>query len=242
MAEGLNPIEAGKKLHEQGGESRERDERGDGQGGADDPHSRIVQICEAVLLALVTVAAAWTGYSAARWGTASRVDIAQSSTLRNLATRADLEALSLRNFDSSTFEAWFVAFTLNSPQKEAIAIRRFRPAFRVAFDAWMATDPLHNPNAPPGPTYMPQYKVPPQAQSAAYDNSADAKFSQGNHDGVVGDDYVRITVFLAAVLFLVGIGSSFKLYGVRYSLIGFGSALLIISVVLIARQPGFPSH
>ena len=241
MSEGLNPIEAGKKLHEHGEEARERAEPANGQGGGDDDrHSRIVQICEAALLALVTITAAWAGYSAARWGTASRVDIAQSSTLRNLATRADLEAISLRNFDSSTFNAWYIAFTLNSPQKEAIAIRRFRPAFRVAFDAWIATDPLHNPHAPPGPTYMPQYKIPAQAQATAYDNAADAKFSSGNHDGLIGDDYVRITVFLAAVLFLVGIGSSFKLYGVRYALIGFGSVLLIIAVVLIAREPGLP--
>jgi hypothetical protein len=241
MAEGLNPIEAGKKLHEHAEEARERAESGRGQGGGEDRHSRIVQICEAVLLALVTITAAWAGYSAARWSTASRVDIAQSSTLRNLATRADLEALSIRNFDSSTFNAWFVAFTLNNPQKEAIAVRRFRPAFRVAFNAWMATDPLHNPNAPPGPTYMPQYKIPAQAQATAYDNAANTKFNAGNQDGLIGDDYVRITVFLAAVLFLVGIGSSFKLYGVRYSLIGFGSALLIVSLVLIAREPGLPA-
>src|SRR5580700_5991566 len=148
MTEGLSPIEAGKKLHEHG-EAQHEQAGEDGHGGAHDRHSRIVQICEAALLALVTITAAWAGYSAARWGTASRVDIAQSSTLRNFATRADLEAISLRNFDASTFNAWFIAFTLNSPQKEAIAIRRFRPAFRVAFDAWLATDPLHNPHAPP---------------------------------------------------------------------------------------------
>jgi hypothetical protein len=200
-----------------------------------------VQICEAVLLALVTVTAAWAGYSAARWGTASRVDIAQSSTQRNIATRDDLTALTLRNFDSSTFNAWFIAFTLNSPQKEAIAIRRFRPQFRVAFDAWMATDPLHNPHAPPGPTYMPQYKLPAQAQANALDNDANAKFNAGNQAALTSDNYVRITVFLAAVLFLVGIGSSFKLHGVRYALITFGSVLLILSVVLIVRQPGLPS-
>jgi hypothetical protein len=241
MAEGLNPIEAGKKLHEHGEDSKEPAERGDGKEKAEDRHSRIVQICEAVLLALVTIAAAWAGYSAARWGTASRVEIAQSSTLRNLATRADLEALSVRNFDSSTFNAWYIAFTLNSPQKEAIAVRRFRPAFRVAFDAWMATNPLHNPNAPPGPTYMPQYKIPAQAQANAYDNAATAKFNAGTQDGTTGDEYVRITVFLAAVLFLVGIGSTFKLYGVRYSLIGFGSVLLIIALVLMAREPGLPA-
>jgi hypothetical protein len=249
VAEGLDPIEAGKKLHEHGahqhgahhdGESRPG-EAGDGHGGDHDRHSRIVQIGEALLLALVTITAAWAGYSAARWGTASRVDIAQSSTLRNLATRDDLTALSLRNFDSATFNAWFIAFTLNNPQKEAIAVRRFRPEFRVAFEAWMATDPLHNPHAPPGPTYMPQYKLVSQARATALDAAADAKFRVGSHDGLVGDDYVRITVFLAAVLFLVGIGSSFKLNGVRYALIAFGSVLLILSVVLILRQPGLPA-
>jgi hypothetical protein len=243
MAEGLNPIEAGKKLHEHGEALQQRTEEGegDGHGESGDRHSRIVQIGEAVLLALVTITAAWAGYSAARWGTVSRVDIAQSSTERNLASRDDLTALSLRNFDASTFNAWFIAFTLNSPQKEAIAERRFRPEFRIAFNAWMATDPLRNPNAPPGPTYMPQYKLPAQAQANALDNAADAKFNAGNQAGLTGDNYVRITVFLAAVLFLVGIGSSFKLNSVRYALITFGSVLLIISIVLILQQPGLPA-
>ena len=193
------------------------------------------------LLALVTLAAAWAGYSAARWGTASRIDVAQSSTLRSLATRDDLTAISLRNFDASTFNAWFIAFTLNSPQKEAIAERRFRPEFRVAFNAWMATNPLHNSHAPPGPTYTPQYKLAAQARANALDSMASAKFQEGNHAGLVSDDFIRITVFLAAVLFLVGIGSSFKLPGVRYALIVIGSVLLVLSIVLILRQPGLPS-
>ena len=122
-----------------------------------------------------------------------------------------------------------------------IAERRFRPQFRVAFNARMATNPLHNPNAPPGPTYMPQYKQPAQAQANALDSAADAKFDAGDQAALVSDDYVRITVFLAAVLFLVGIGSSFKLHSIRYALIAFGSVLLILSLVLILRQPGLPS-
>ncbi len=238
MPEGLNPIETGKKLHEHGGAAHEQEEKA---GRAGRRHARIVQIGEAVLLALVTITAAWAGYSAAKWGTASRIDIAQSSTLRNLATRDDLTAISLRNFDASTFNDWFIAWTLNNPQKEAVAERRFRPALRVAFHAWMATDPLHNPNAPPGPTFMPQYKLPAQTQANTLDNAASVKFTAGNNAGLVSDDYIRITVFLAAVLFLVGIGSSFQLPGVRYALIAFGSVLLIVSVVLILRQPAPPA-
>ena len=238
MPEGLDPIETGKKLHEHGEAHDQQAGKKDDQG---ERHSRVIQICEAVLLSIVTITAAWAGYSAARWGTASRVDIAQSSTLRNIATRDFLTATSLRNFDSSTFNAWYIAFTLGNPKKEAIAVRRFRPAFRIAFNAWMATNPLHNLNAAPGPTYMPQYKLPAQAKANALDNEATAKFTEGTKAGLTGDNYVQITVFLAAVLFLVGIGSSFKLYGVRYALISFGSVLLIVAVVLILQQPGLPS-
>ena len=241
MAEGLDPVEAGKRLQEHADGERERGKHEKGANKGNHRHSRILQICEATLLALVTVAAAWAGYSAAKWGTASRVDLAQSATLRNLATRDNLAAISLRNFDSSTFSAWFIAFTLNSPKHEVVAERRFRPPFRVAFNAWLKTDPLHNPHAPPGPTYMPQYKLPAQARANTLDRAADENFNTGNDAGLTGDNYVRITVFLAAVLFLVGIGSSFQLFGVRYALVVFGSVLLIISVVLILRQPGLPS-
>ena len=241
MGEGLDPIEVGKKLHEHGEAERERTEKEGGHGESGKRHGQIVQICEAVLLALVTVTAAWAGYSASKWGTASRVDIARASTLGNLATRDDLTANTLRNFDASTFNAWFIAFTLNSPQKEAIAVRRFRPQFLVAFNAWMATNPLQNPHAPPGPTYMPQYKLPAATQANTYDNEAAEEFQAGNSAATTGDNYVRITVFLAAVLFLVGIGSSFKLPGVRYALVAFGSVLLIVSIVLIFQQPALPS-
>ncbi len=237
MAEGLDPVEAGKRLHDHGEQQVGPDDE-----GADpaERHFRAVQICEALLLAIVTVAAAWAGYSAARWGTESRVDIARSATLRNLATRNNLIALSQRNFDAATFNAWFIAFTLNSPQKEVIAERRFRPRFRVAFNAWLATHPLRNPHAPAGPTYMPQYRLPAQARANGLDRAADGKFGAGTEAAVISDDYVKITVFLAAVLFLVGIGSSFKLYGVRYALVSFGCVLLIVSVVLIISQPGLP--
>jgi hypothetical protein len=240
MSEGLSPIETGKKLHEHG-EAAERAEKEAGHAEAGDRHSRIVQICEAILLALVTLTAAWAGYSAAKWSTESRVDIARASTLGNLATRDDLAAISLRDFDASTFNAWFIAYTLNSPQKEAIAVHRFRPQFLVAFNAWMATNPLHNPHAPPGPTYMPQYQQPEQTQANTLDGESAAKFQAGNQAALISDNYVRITVFLAAVLFLVGIGSSFKLPGIRYALVVFGSVLLIFSVVLILQQPGLPS-
>jgi hypothetical protein len=230
MPEGLSPIEVGKQAHHH-----------TTQPAAGTRHWRTVQIGEALLLSLVTIAAAWSGYAAAKWNTQSRLELANAATLRNLATRADLAALSTRNFDAATFTAWFTAFTLDDPQKQAIAARRFRPEFKVAFDAWIATDPFRNPRAPPGPSYMPQYRLADQTKAEALDRQAEAASAAGHHAGVVGDDYIRITVFLAAVLFLVGIASTFKLHTIRYALITIGTLLLLLATILILRQPGLPS-
>jgi len=100
----------------------------------------------------------------------------------------------------------------------AIAERRFRPEFVVAFDAWRATNPETNPAAPRGPTYMPQYRQPRLDQAKALDEKADEAFAAGVSAGQTSDNYVRATVFLASVLFLVGISSHFPSRGMRYAL------------------------
>jgi hypothetical protein len=121
-----------------------------------------------------------------------------------------------------------------------IARRRFRPDFRVAFDAWRATNPETNPKAPPGPTYMPQYHQPGLAVAHSYDEQADHDLAAGEQAGRRSDDYVRVTVFLAIVLFVTGISSHLPLRGGRYILLGLGTALLIFSLVLVAQLPGPP--
>jgi hypothetical protein len=201
---------------------------------------RVLSIAEAVLLSLVALLAGWSGYAAAKWSTESDVALAEALTAQTEANRSNLEALSLRNFDSSTFEAWFAAYTARSEQAMALAERRFRPEFRTAFDAWRATNPESNPGAPRGPTYMPQYRQPALARAARFDREADEAFAAGVVAGERSDDYVRTTVFLATVLFLVGISTQFPLRGVRYGLVAVGAVLLVFSIVQLAQLPGPP--
>jgi hypothetical protein len=198
-----------------------------------------VLIIEALLLSVVTVVTAWAGYSAARWNSESRIEFARASLERVEASRAAAVATELRNFDASTFNAWFTAFTLDKPEKMRVAERRFRPEFRVAFDAWRATNPETNPDAPAGPTYMREYRQPEQERGDMLDAKAEASLDAGIQAGEVADSYVRITVLLASVLFLVGIGTTFKLKAARYGLVTVGGLLLATAVVLIAQQP-FP--
>src|SRR5271166_2234466 len=162
MAEGLSASEVGKEI----GEHNERPAESGG-------HERLLSITEAVLLSLVAVLAAWSGYAASKWSTESSISLAKASAARTRANRADLEGLQIRTLDSVSFNAWFSAFVAGNSNAELLAEKRLRPGYRPAFRAWLATDPAHNPNAPPGPSYMPQYVIAQEAVARADDAQAD---------------------------------------------------------------------
>jgi hypothetical protein len=230
VAEGLSATEVGKEIGEHGR-----------HGAPTDRRDRLITITEALLLSLVALLAAYSGYAAAKWSTESSLSLARASAARTKASRDDLEAVQLRTLDSVSFNAWFTAFTAGDASKQHVAERRLRPGYRPAFHAWLATDPEHNPNSPPGPSYMPQYVIPQEATSKAYDARADAEFAKGSAAGATGDKYVRDTVFLATVLFLVGISSHFPLRQARYGLIGIGALIFVFAVVQVLGLPGPPA-
>jgi hypothetical protein len=200
-----------------------------------------LQIVEAILLSVVAIIAAYSVYTSAQWNTHSSVSLAHASADRTKASHADLEALTTRNFDASTFNAWFTAYIARDARGMRLAARRFTPQFKVAFDAWRATHPETNAAAPPGPTYMPQYHPAGLAQSRALDSAADAYFAAGEHAGATADKYVRVTVFLASVLFLVGISTHFPLRSARYGLVSVACLLLVLSLVQLLQLPRPPA-
>ncbi len=232
MPEGLSATEVGKEIAEH---------RKHGDEAKDTAHrDRVISIVEALTLSLVAVVAAYSGFAAAKWGTESSVSLARAAALRTKASRADLEALVTRTQDSVSFNAWFTALVAGNVKAQRIAIRRLRPGYRPAFYAWLATDPAHNPHSPPGPAYMPQYVIPQQAVATADDGAADAAFARGEAAGATSDQYVRDTVFLATVLFMIGISSHFTLRQARYGLVAIALVLFAFSVVQLAGLPAPP--
>jgi len=240
VPEGLSPGEVGKEIAEHHKKEAEKAEEADGSAAEPKRHDRLITIVEAVLLAVVAVLAAWSGFAAAKWGTESSLQLARASAARTEANRADLESFQLKNFDSLTFNAWFDAYVAGNKQAMLVAQRRFRPNFLVAFDAWLKTNPFTNPHAPKGPTYMPEYIQPGLAQANRFDAQANAHYAAGEAAGSNSDGYVRTTVYLATVLFLVGISGHFRVRSARLGLIGIGGVILAFSCVLLILAPKPP--
>ena len=231
VAEGLSATEVGEKIveHAAHAEPREASRR-----------HELISIAEAVLLSVVTITAAWSGYAAAKWSTESSFGLARAAALRTEASRAFQQSLTLRAQDAANFNAWFAAYLAGRKDEERVAERRFRPEYEVAFRAWLATKPFSNPNAPKGPQYMPQYQPTGYAETYALDAQADAQTAAAEHAAGTGDEYIRVTVILASVLFLVGLSTQFSYRGVRLGLVGVGAVLLVIAAVTIGQLPAPP--
>lgn len=236
MPEGLSPGEVGKEISQHHHHHHPAEDTKDEATS----HDRLITIIEAVLLAVVAVLAAYSGFAAAKWSTHGSLELAKASAARTEANRADLEGFSLRNFDSSTFEAWFSAYVAGNKKAEVVAEHRFRPNFLVAFNAWLKTHPFTNPNAPKGPTYMPEYIQPELARANMLNARANDYYSLGEEAGTNADNYVRTTVYLASVLFLVGISGHFKVRAARIGLISVGGAILVFACVLLILSPHPP--
>jgi hypothetical protein len=239
VPEGLSPSEVGKEISEHRARVAEEAEK-EGSATEAKGRDRVITIIEAVLLAVVAVLAAYSGFAAAKWGTESSLQLAKASAARTEANRAAYQAADLRNFDSLTFNAWFTAYVAGNKTAMRVAEYRFRPDFLVAFNAWLKTHPFTNRNAPKGPTYMPEYRQPELAQANRLDVTADGHYALGEAAGANSDGYVRTTVYLATVLFLVGISGHFRVRAARLGLIGIGGVILVFASVLLLLAPKPP--
>jgi hypothetical protein len=193
----------------------------------------LLEIIEAVLLAAVAIATAWSGYQAARWDGRQAHSYGLSSKYRLMATQASTRSGQQLIYDTTTFDFWLQSATNGDVKAKQIFERRFRLEYRPAFAAWLRTDPFHNPHAPPGPSFMPQYRNAEAARSAQFEARATAAFETGTLAREQGDEYVRDTVLLATVLFLTAIAQRFKSRAMRIVLLGVSGALLVLALSLL---------
>jgi len=197
----------------------------------------MLEVVEAIVLALVAICTAWSGYQAAKWDGLQDELYEKSTRLRveaqGLATRGGQEQI----YDASTVVEWIKAKSAGNAKLAQFFERRFRPEFREAFDAWVKTDPLNNPNAPPGPLVMKEYHNAHAEEAAKKADEATDVFEHGAAARATSDKYVRVTVLLATVLLLVAISQRFKSHGVRLGLAIVAFVLLSFPLVRLVLLP-----
>ena len=197
-------------------------------------HEAAIEIGEAFLLALVAIATAWSGYQSALWDGRSVKLYGTSSRIRISATQNTTRGGQQQLYDATTFNFWLQAKLTGKKELARDYEKRFRPEYRPAFHAWLATDPFTNASAPAGPIFMPQYHNALSERGARLNTRASEVFEQGVSARETGEKYVRTTVLLAMVLFLIALSQRFGLFKLRVGLLCVSLVLLGIALTAIA--------
>jgi hypothetical protein len=190
-----------------------------------------------VLLALATVATAWSGYQATRWGQETTKAQSGSNASRILAARADDLANTQSQIDVATFSSWVDAYARNETFLADFYYARFRAEFRPAVEAWIATQPLRNPDAPLTPFAMPEYVLAAREEAQRQDEITEVKSAEVRRNIQRQSNYVLGVVLFATALFFAGMSTRVSTRALRLTILGLGVALFVGTVVWIATFP-----
>jgi hypothetical protein len=226
MPEATSNVEFAHKIHERGHHPLPT-----GRG------AQWVEILEAMVLAIVAVATAWSGYQAAKWDALSAQHYNLASRTTVLSEEKGTQAGQDRLYDITTFQAWVDAKLSGKDKLGIFYQHRFRPEYATAFAAWWKLDPVNNPSAPPGPIFMAEYTNASSQESARLAEEAKGHFEKGVSTRDIGDKYVKVTVLLATVLLLTALSQRFEIFGPRVAVVTVAFVLLTISTYWILTLP-----
>lgn len=196
-----------------------------------------VELLATILLALATVATAWSGYQASRWNgeqakafsraNAARINATQSGDLANTQTQVDV----------ATFTQWVDAYAQKQAFLSDFYFKRFRKEFKPAVDAWIATKPLQNANAPLTPFAMPQYKLAARAEADRLNAEAETLSAKARANVQRATNYVLCVVLFAAALFFAGMSTKLRTPRLRIALLVFGVVVFLATAGWLATSP-----
>lgn len=190
-----------------------------------------------VLLAIGSVITSWSAYQGSLWSGVQATNFNQATARTTESTRESTIAGQFAGLDAAMFMGWMNAYVSGNDRLQRIYRDRFRPEFRRAFDEWLATDPLTNPQAPASPFVLPSYRSEHIERAIKLQKEGETMFQVGHTANHHADTYVQGTVVLAMVLFFCGIVQQFRYFGARLVLLGLATLFLVYGLSKILVLP-----
>ena len=196
-----------------------------------------LEVVATILLSLATLATAWSGYQASRWNGEQAKAFSRANAARIESTKAANLAAAQTQVDVATFTQWVNAYALEQTELADFYFARFREEFKPAVDAWVATRPRRNPDAPLTPFAMPEYRLAARAESARLEADAERWAATARENVQRATNYVLGVVLFGSVLFFAGISTKLGTPLLRRVLLGLGFAIFLVTVIWLATFP-----
>ena len=175
-----------------------------------------------VLLSLATVGTAWCSFQAAVWGGVSQRTMNLSAVSGRRAAAHQLQNSQIALLDVLLFSEYMNARAASNETHARFYANRFRSEAKTAFEAWLATRPFENPNAPPHPFVTNLYQPRLLEEARVAETESQDLWQQAGNAGRTSRSYVLITVLLASALFCGGTAPKFESLWVRRTVLALG--------------------
>ena len=196
-----------------------------------------VELVATVLLAAAAVATAWSSYQATRWTGEQTKASSQTNAIRIDAARAQGLREAQTQIDVATFIQWVDAYARNERELAVFYRKRFRDEFKPAVNAWVATRPLRNSDAPLTPFAMPQYQLAAEADAKQLDADAEESAATVRQNIQRASNYVLGVVLFAVSLFFAGMSTRLKALRLRQITVAIGCMVFLGTAIWIATSP-----
>ena len=190
-----------------------------------------------ILLSLATVGTAWCSFQAATWGGISQRTMNLSAASSRHAATDQLHAYQLALVDVLLFSEYINARANSNAPLAQFYSDRFRGEAKTAFDAWMATHPFENLDAPPHPFVTNLYQPRLLADAAVKEDESQSQWLKAGEAGRSGRSYVLITVLFSSALFCGGTASKFESLWMCRAVLGLGLAAFAFAVARLSMLP-----
>jgi hypothetical protein len=205
--------------------------------GEGDRLDRWIEFLSAVVLSLATVLTAWCGYQATRWSGEQAQAYSEAGAARVQSAQYASQGLLRSSVHVALFVEYIAAISQDNHLLADFLHQRFPKELRVATDAWLATKPLKNADAPSSPFEMPEYHLAEQDQARQLDKLAAQKAAEASQANEQSDHYVLLTVLFATVLFFAGISGKFQWQMIDLAMLILSAAVLIFGLILLLSAP-----
>jgi hypothetical protein len=199
--------------------------------------TRHIEVAATVLLSLAAVATAWSGYQATRWNGEQAKASGRTNAIRVEAARAQGLSEAQTQVDVATFVQWVDAYALEQTELADFYFKRFRAELRPAVDAWIATRPLQNADAPLTPFAMPEYKLAAAAEAERLDAEAELSSATVHRNIQRASNYILGVVLFSVSLFFAGMSTKLSDVRLRAITVALGCIVFLGAFVWIATSP-----
>jgi hypothetical protein len=196
-----------------------------------------VELVATVLLSVATVATAWSAYQANRWNGEQAKATSRANAARIESTRASGVVNRQVQIDVALFTQFIDAFAQEQTELANFYRARFREEFKPAFDAWVATRPRFNPEAPLTPFELPEYRLAAMEEAEELEATADANAAEARRNIQRSSNYVLAVVLFASSLFFAGISTKLTMPRARIATVVLGCVLFVGTLLWIATSP-----